>query len=246
MDLNEEKIEKKTHHWKIELNKLALCRHSLKQVTGTELSRLATCPILGTGRSEGHCANSHREPGRKQEAQAAPPATAPCFFQPHSHGDSFGWPWALGRSYLTSSGENQEGPAGSHACCPAQALCQEHQCWVPRWIPWAWASVLTQAHSRATARHLPRVHGVKVTTWQRLAKHLSWTSFRNGAKVQVDGKGGINRGPYFPIPVLALDSLTGTNTHSSSYHMDMQENCLLCWYWNILFFPYLNTYSPSL
>lgn len=37
---------------KTKLNKLTLCRHSLKQVTGTELLRLATCPILGTGRSE--------------------------------------------------------------------------------------------------------------------------------------------------------------------------------------------------
>lgn len=57
-------------------------------------------------------------------------------------------------------------------------------------------------------------------------KHLSWASFRNGAKVQMEGKRGINRGPRLFILGLVLDSLTRTNTHSSSYLIDMNENCL--------------------
>lgn len=86
----------------------------------------------------------------------------------------------------------------------------------------------TQVNSYATSRHQPKIHGVKVTIWWGLAKHLSWALFGKGAKVQMEEKRVINQGPHFAILVLVLDSLTGTNTYSSSYLIDMHENCLLC------------------
>lgn len=81
--------------------------------------------------------------------------------------------------------------------------------------------------------------------WTGLAKHLSWASFRNEQRCKWRGSKE-QTGPGFPFLAHALDSLTQSNAHSSSYLIHMHENCLLCWYWSILFFPYQNTYPPSL
>lgn len=58
---------------------------------------------------------------------------ASCFSHPQSHGDSLEGlgSWLFWSDLLRG---NQKGPTGSHAYCQAQVLCQEYECWEPRWI----------------------------------------------------------------------------------------------------------------
>lgn len=136
MDLNVENKGKDMSLTKIEFNKLSLCRHPLKRMTGTDLQHLATCLIPRTGRSvdKNMVPTSTENWKESEKLQEAPPCHNSLLLPPWSHRDTLRWPRALGWSDMTSLGDNHEGSAGSQSCCPAQALCQEHEYWVPWWI----------------------------------------------------------------------------------------------------------------
>lgn len=96
MNLNEENKEKACY-WKIEFNKLALCRHLLNQMTGTQLWHLAICLILRTGRStdKDTVPTSTENLKESKKLQAAPSCYRSLLFPPSK-------PWRLTQVALGS------------------------------------------------------------------------------------------------------------------------------------------------